>query len=67
MMPGTAWWMCVPLAVTWFRNGPRPSRIMRVIVRVTANVTTKARKHSISGSLPGAITSRCHHEAMPPP
>jgi hypothetical protein len=30
-------------------------------------VTTKARKHSISGSLPAAITSRCHHEAMTPP
>jgi hypothetical protein len=30
-------------------------------------VTTNARKHSISGSFPAAITSRCHHEAMPPP
>src|SRR5580693_7552669 len=59
--------MCVPLAVTWFRNGPRPSRIMRVIVRVKMNVTTNARKHSIRGSLPAAITSRCHHEAMLPP
>src|SRR5580692_1678651 len=55
--------MCVPPAVT-LRNGPRPSRISRVIVRVDANVTTKERKHSISGSLPAAITSRCHHESM---
>ena len=34
-----------------------------MIVRVNTNVTTRARKHSISGSLPAAITSRCHHEA----
>ncbi len=59
--------MWVPPAVTWFRNGPRPSRIMRVMVRVVTNVTTKARKHSISGSLPAAITSRCHQETMTPP
>src|ERR1700744_4437566 len=64
MMPGTEWWMCVPLLVTLFRNGPRPSRIMRVIVRVTTNVTTKATKHSISGSLPAAMMSRCHHDAI---
>jgi hypothetical protein len=29
-------------------------------------VTTKETKHSISGSLPAAITSRCHHENMTP-
>ena len=67
MMPGTEWCTCVPPAVTWFRNGPRPSRIIRVMPRVTANVTTNARKHSISGSLPAAITSRCHHETIWPP
>ena len=54
MMPGTEWWTCVPPAVT-LRNGPRPSRISRVIVRVDANVTTKETKDSISGSLPAAI------------
>src|ERR1700677_834750 len=64
MMPGTEWWTCVPPAVT-LRNGPRPSRISRVIVRVDTNVTTKETKHSISGSLPAAITSRCHYESMP--
>ena len=48
-----------------FRNGPRPSRMSRVIVRVDANVRTKARKHKPSGSLPATITSRCHHEPMP--
>jgi hypothetical protein len=36
-----------------------------VITRVHTNVTTKATKHSISGSLPAAITSRCHHETIP--
>jgi hypothetical protein len=30
-------------------------------------VTTNARKHSIRGSLPAAITSRCHHEAITTP
>ena len=35
-----------------------------MIVRVDTNVTTKETKHSISGSLPAAITSRCHHESM---
>jgi hypothetical protein len=59
--------MWVPLAVTWFRNGPRPSRIIRVIVRVSTNVATKARKHSMRGSFPAASTSRCHHDAMPQP
>src|ERR1700753_751446 len=39
----------------------------RVIVRVTANVTTKARKHSNSGSLPASITSRCHQTSTPTP
>ena len=58
--------MWVPPAVT-FRNGPRLSRIIRVIIRVVRNVMTNARKHSIRGSLPAAIMSRCHHEAMPSP
>src|SRR5271170_734160 len=63
MTPGREWWTWVPPTAT-LRNGPRPSRISRVIVRVDANVTTKETKHSISGSLPAAITSRCHHESM---
>jgi hypothetical protein len=31
------------------------------------NVTMNPRKHSISGSLPAAMMSRCHHESMPSP
>src|SRR5580704_5519031 len=57
--------MCVPPTAT-LRNGPRPSRISRVIVRVDTNVTTKETKHRISGSLPAAITAWCHHESMRP-
>ena len=51
--------------MTLLRNGPRPSRMSRVIVRVDTKVTTKARKHRPSGSLPAAMTSRSHHEPMP--
>ena len=49
--PGTAWCTCTPELVTRSRNGPRPDRIIRVISRVTRNVTTNAAKHRISGTL----------------
>ncbi len=64
MIPGTEWWMCVPLAVTLSLNGPRSARIIRVITRVVMNVTTKARKHRNSGSRPAATRSSLIQDAI---
>src|SRR5262245_20582768 len=66
MIPGTEWWMWVPLAVTLSLNGPRSARIIRVITRVVTNVTTKARKHRNSGSLPASTRSPPTHAAIGP-
>src|SRR5581483_5921583 len=50
MIPGTAWWTCSPDSETLSLNGPRPARIIRVITRVTTNVTMNAEKQSTRGS-----------------
>jgi hypothetical protein len=65
MMPGTEWWMWVPLDVTLSLNGPRSARIIRVMTRVVMNVTTKAAKHRNSGSRPESTKWLSNHDAMP--
>lgn len=51
--PGTTWWMCIPPGVM-LRNGPFPARIIRVMSRVIAKVSTKAARARSSGSFPGS-------------
>src|SRR5262245_33537752 len=43
--PGTAWWTWSPDFETLSLNGPRPARMLRVMILVTMNVTTNAAKH----------------------